>query len=188
MRGSSAAPPVPPPAPPRHVRVPPAFPSAPPPVPPNGWDDDSPGQPRAAPAGGGYGSWGGDGAASAMLSALLPAACGPGGWGGEEGSAQGAAANPRAGGPHGGWGGEEGPSQASGPARAGSGGWGAGVEADASWLVGSPEQPRNLSAPAPLPANGRKAPGALHGSGMNPKAKPFVGVTRPYNPINPSLG
>lgn len=199
--GSSAAPPTPAQAPPRPVRVSPALPSAqrpvrppPPPLPlggmqPNGWDDASPGQTMPAPAGGDYGSWGADGDPGAVLSALLPAASG--GWGGNEkgaGCDQSAAARPSTGSPYDGWGGEEHPSPMSGPSSVAIGKGGAGLEGDAGWLVGSPEQPRDLSASAPLPANGHRAPGALRGSGLDPDAKPFVGAARAYNPMNPSSG
>ena len=201
--GSSAAPPTPAQALPRPVRISPALPGAqqpvpppPPPVPlgrmqPNGWDDGSPGHSMAAPASGGYGSWGADGDPGAVLSALLPAASGPGGWGGNEkgsDSDQSAAAHPSAGSPHDGWGDEEHQSQMSWPSGAAVGNWGASPEGDAGWLVGSPEQPRDLSASAPLPANGHTAPGALRGSGLNPNAKPSVGAARAYNPRNPSSG
>lgn len=197
--GSSAAPPTPAQAPPRPVRITPALPGAPRPVPPppppvplgrmqpGGWDDGSPGQ--TLPAGGGYGSWGADGDPGAVLSALLPAASGPGGWGGsEKGAGQSAAARPSAGSPHDGWGGEVHPSPVSGPSRVMVSGWGAGPEGDAGWEVGSPEQPRDLGASAPLPANGHRVPGALRGSGLNPNARPFVGAARAYNPMNPSSG
>ena len=185
------------------MRISPALPGAPRPVPPppppvllgrmqpGGWDDGSPGQTGTVPAGGGYGSWGADGDPGAVLSALLPAASGPGGWGGNEkgaGSDQSAAAGPSAGSLHGGWGGEERPSPMSGLSRVAVGNWGAGPEGDAGWLVGSPEQPHDLSASTPLPANGHTAPGALRGSGLNSNAKPFMGAARVYNPMNPSSG